>query len=148
MTKPFLGHAFDPGRFSGKCQVQLSRYPCPYPSEAHPKEEAMTEALEPEQPESDIRPELQINVSQTGLKTAAEILTQVIPNLPEDAYTEIAGRVIAAALSAPPTVTNKTVETLTRAMLMSYPSAEAWAEANRRQIVLGLLLSLGVETKG
>lgn len=93
-------------------------------------------------------PGLQIHISQAGLKAAAEVLAQVIPSLPDDAYGEIAGRVIAAALDTPPTVTNRTVEGLTRAMLMAYPTAEAWADANRRQIVLGLLLSLGVETKG
>lgn len=34
--KPFVDHAFQPGKFSpNKCQVQLSRYPCPYPREDH-----------------------------------------------------------------------------------------------------------------
>lgn len=34
--KPFVDHPFQPGKFDpNRCQVQLSRYPCPYPREDH-----------------------------------------------------------------------------------------------------------------
>lgn len=33
---PFLDHEYKPGKFSGGCQVMLTRYRCPYPPEAHP----------------------------------------------------------------------------------------------------------------
>lgn len=103
----------------------------------------MTNTLEPEQPENELRPELQINISQEGLELAKNSFDRW-----NDSLTEIVNSVVSTALSTPPTVTDHTVEGLTRAMLMAYPTAEAWAEANRRQIVLGLLMALGVETKG
>lgn len=91
-------------------------------------------------------PELQIHVSQEGLMTAANVLGQIIPNLFDEANVEIAGRVVAAALTTPPTVTEHTVEVMVRALLMTYPD-HRWDGIKLRQMVEGLLLSLGVEVK-
>ena len=36
MLTPLITHGFTPGRFDpDRCQVQLTRYPCPWPREAH-----------------------------------------------------------------------------------------------------------------
>lgn len=32
-----LDHPWTPGKFSGRCQVMLARYRCPYPEAAHPR---------------------------------------------------------------------------------------------------------------
>lgn len=89
-------------------------------------------------------PELQINISREGLKRAADVLAQD-PYVTEPE--KIAGLAVAAALTTPPTVTEQTLETLVRALLATYPD-HRWDEIKLRQMVEGLLLSLGVVVEG
>lgn len=109
----------------------------------------MTQSLEPEQPESDIRPELQVHISDAGLRAAASILYLSInrngPQVKEQCE-RVTQTMIAAALATPPTVTEHTVETLVRALLATYPD-HRWGGIKLREMVEGLLLSLGVEVK-
>lgn len=88
-------------------------------------------------------PELQIHISHEALKRAADVLAQD-PYITEPE--KIAGLAIAAALAEPPTVTEHTVETLVRALLATYPD-HRWDGIKLREMVEGLLLSLGVEVK-
>jgi hypothetical protein len=101
----------------------------------------MTQSLEPEQSESDIHPELQIRISQEAMERAADSYDRW-----NDSRMEIAQQIVAAALATPPTVTEQTLETLVRALLATYPD-HRWGEIKLREMVEGLLLSLGVEVK-
>lgn len=86
-------------------------------------------------------PELQIRISEEGLKRAGDVLARD-PYITEPE--KAAALSVAAALTSPPTVTEQTVETLVRALLATYPD-HRWDGIKLRQMVEGLLLSLGVE---
>lgn len=94
------------------------------------------------QPPRYMVPELQIHISEEGLEAAVMALRNR-----SDAYDpdeQVVSAVIAAALASPPTVTEQTVETLVRALLATYPDHH-WGDIKLREMVEGLLLSLGVE---
>lgn len=91
-------------------------------------------------------PELQIHISAAGMEDAAGILYQRLNRNGPEVKAEceqVAHKMIAAALASPPIVTEQTLETLVRALLATYPD-HRWDGIKLRQMVEGLLLSLGI----
>lgn len=84
-------------------------------------------------------PELQIRVSADALRRAEYVFDRT-----NDSRQEIVHSIVSTVLESPPTVTEHTVETLVRALLATYPD-HRWDGIKLREMVEGLLLSLGVE---
>jgi hypothetical protein len=123
----------------GTSATRYSEQPPPLSLSAQADQTLARYGATPRPRHQSVMPELQLKLSADSLRRAEYVFDRT-----NDSRAEIVQSIIATALDSPPTVTEQTIETLVRALLATYPTHN-WGEIKIREMVEGLLLSLGVE---